>query len=163
MNKTQLIAALAGHFDGNKKAAQHALESVLDTVTREVTKGEKVAITGFGAFEKVIRPARMVRNPQTGDRMRAKKKAVPKFRPGADLKAVVAGDKKLPKATTTRTAARTSTARQSSTAKKSPAKKTPAKQTASKSTPAAEKAASKSASKSAAKSSSARKTATKRS
>ena len=37
---------------GNKKAAQHALESVIDTITREVAKGNKVAITGFGSFEK---------------------------------------------------------------------------------------------------------------
>ena len=42
MNKSQLIEALSTHFDGNKKAASHALESVLDTITREVAKGEKV-------------------------------------------------------------------------------------------------------------------------
>ncbi len=100
MNKSQLIEALSNRFEGNKKAAQHALESVLDTITREVSKGEKVAITGFGAFEKAIRPSRMVRNPRTGERTRAKKTAVPKFRPGADLKAVVSGAKKLPKVST---------------------------------------------------------------
>ena len=95
MNKSQLIEALSKHYEGNKKAAQHALESVLETITREVAKGEKVAITGFGAFEKTIRPARMVRNPRTGERTRAKKTAVPKFRAGAELKAVVSGAKKL--------------------------------------------------------------------
>src|SRR4051794_10145238 len=96
VNKSQLIDALSRHYEGNKKAASHALESVLDTITREVAKGEKVAITGFGAFEKAIRPARMVRNPRTGERTRAKKTAVPKFRAGAELKAVVSGAKSLP-------------------------------------------------------------------
>ena len=79
MNKTQLIDTLAARYEGNRKAAQHALESVLDTITREVAKGEKVAITGFGSFEKRVRDARWVRNPRTGERIKAKKTAVPKF------------------------------------------------------------------------------------
>src|SRR6187551_1080776 len=99
LNKSQLIEALSNHFEGNKKAASHALESVLDTITREVAKGEKVAITGFGSFEKRVREARWVRNPRTGARIKAKKTAVPKFTAGADLKAVVSGAKKLPKLT----------------------------------------------------------------
>jgi len=97
VNKSQLIDALAARYEGNRKAAQHALESVLDTITREVAKGEKVAITGFGSFEKRVREARWVRNPRTGDRIKAKKTAIPKFTAGADLKAVVSGAKKLPK------------------------------------------------------------------
>ncbi|WP_147095076.1 HU family DNA-binding protein, partial [Nocardioides psychrotolerans] len=99
MNKSQLIDALATRYEGNRKQAAHALESVLDTITREVAKGEKVAITGFGSFEKRIREARWVRNPQTGARIKAKKTAVPKFSAGADLKNVVSGAKKLPKLT----------------------------------------------------------------
>ena len=102
MNKSQLIDALAARYEGNRKAAAHALESVLDTITREVAKGEKVAITGFGSFEKRVREARWVRNPRTGERMKAKKTAVPKFTAGADLKAVVSGAKKLPKLTARR-------------------------------------------------------------
>src|SRR4051794_25939272 len=96
VNKNQLIDALAARYDGNKRAARHALESVLDTITREVAKGEKVAITGFGSFEKRVRSARMVRNPQTGERIKAKATTVPKFTAGQDLKNVVSGAKKLP-------------------------------------------------------------------
>ena len=99
MNKSQLIDTLAARFEGNRKAAAHALDSVLDTITREVARGEKVAITGFGSFEKKVRDARWVRNPSTGQRMKAKKKAVPNFKPGAQLKDVVSGAKKLPKLT----------------------------------------------------------------
>src|SRR3954470_10758518 len=99
VNKSQFIDALAARYEGNRKAASHALDSVLDTITREVAKGEKVAITGFGSFEKRVRDARWVRNPQTGERIKAKKKAVPKFTAGADLKNVVSGAKKLPKLT----------------------------------------------------------------
>ena len=175
MNKSQLIEALSTHFDGNKKAASHALESVLDTITREVAKGEKVAITGFGAFERAVRPARMVRNPRTGERTQAKKTAVPKFRAGAELKAVVSGAKKLPavavaaakstaKKTTTASAAKKATAKKTTTkkaAKKSPAKKTAAKKSAAKKTTAKKAPAKKTAAKRAAKKTTAKKAAKK--
>ena len=137
VNKSQLIDTLAARFEGNKKAASHALESVLDTITREVAKGEKVAITGFGSFEKRVRDARWVRNPRTGERIKAKKTAIPKFNAGADLKAVVSGAKKLPKLTLS--AAATATA----TAKKTTAKAVPAKKVAAKKAPAKTAAAKK--------------------
>jgi DNA-binding protein HU-beta len=146
VNKSQLVEALAVHFDGNRRQAQHALESVIDTVQRELTKkGGKVAITGFGAFEAIERGARIVRNPRTGETKRAKKTTVPKFRAGAELKAVVSGAKKLPKlvvpkpaATATKAAApakKAAPAKAAATktvAKKAPAKKAPAKTVAKK-------------------------------
>jgi DNA-binding protein HU-beta len=97
VNKAQLIDELSTRFEGNRKEAQRALEAVLDVVTRAVAKGEKVAITGFGAFEKVDRAARTARNPATGESVKVKKTSVPKFRPGAELKAIVSGAKKLPR------------------------------------------------------------------
>ena len=172
MNKTQLIDALAARYEGNRKAASHALESVLDTITREVAKGEKVAITGFGSFEKRVREARWVRNPQTGDRIKAKKTSVPKFTAGAELKNVVSGAKKLPKLTlaaagpAAKKAAApakkaAAAAKKAAPAKKSTAKKSaPAKKsTAKKSAPAKKAAPAKSA---AAKKAPAKKTAAKK-
>jgi DNA-binding protein HU-beta len=126
VNKSQLIDTLAARYEGNRKQAAHALEAVIDTITREVAKGEKVAITGFGSFEKRVRDARWVRNPRTGERLKAKKTAVPKFNAGADLKAVVSGAKKLPKLTLS---AATSTARAATGTTKAPAKKTAATST----------------------------------
>lgn len=140
MNKSQFIDSLAGRFEGNRKAAAHALDAVLDTITREVAKGEKVAITGFGSFEKRIRESRMVRNPQTGAKIRAKKKAVPKFTPGADLKNVISGAKKLPKLVTPKSAAKKAAPAKAAATKAAPAKKAttkkaaPAKATAKKAT-----------------------------
>ena len=60
-----------------------------------MAKGEKVAITGFGIFEKVERAARTARNPATGASVKVKKTSVPKFRPGTHLKGVVSGATKL--------------------------------------------------------------------
>lgn len=127
MNKAQLIDELAGQFDGNRRAAQNALEAVIGTVTRQVAKGEPVAITGFGKFERRIRPAGKARNPQTGAVVKTKKKSVPKFTPGAEFKAVVNGEKKLP--APAKKAAAKKTTKKAAPAKKTTAKKAPAKRT----------------------------------
>jgi DNA-binding protein HU-beta len=156
VNKAQLIDRLSGQL-GSKKAATDAVEAVVDTITRAVASGEKVAITGFGAFERVARPARTGRNPRTGEAVKIKKTTVPKFKPGQGFKDVVSGAKKLPKAavavaksatgtttakktTTKKTAAKkttaTKTAAKKTAAKKAPAKKAPAKKAAAKKTTA---------------------------
>jgi DNA-binding protein HU-beta len=154
VNKAQLIEALSAHYDGSKTEAAKALNAVVQTITYKTAAGEKVSITGFGVFEKVHRSARMVRNPRTGERKRAKATAVPRFRAGTDLKAYVSGAKKVPKATTKKAAAAKtaakaapakSTATRSAAAKapaaKAPAaKKTAAKAPAKKATTAAKKA-----------------------
>ncbi|MDX6375312.1 MAG: DNA-binding protein HU-beta, partial [Nocardioidaceae bacterium] len=161
MNKNQLIEALAARYDGNKRAARHALESVLDTITREVAKGEKVAITGFGSFEKRVRNARMVRNPRTGERIKAKAKQVPKFTAGQDLKNIVSGVKKLPKLTLEAAAPVVRVAAAAAPAKKTTTKKTAKK--AAKKAPAKKAAAKKSTAKKAAKKAPAKKAPAKKS
>lgn len=141
MNKAELIEALAAQFDGSKAQAAKALSAVTDTIMHTTARGEKVSITGFGVFESVRRPARMVRNPRTGERKRAKATSVPKFRAGSELKAYVNGEKKPPRLTTRKAAASTATktAATKSTASKAtaPAKKTTANKTAAKKTTAA--------------------------
>ena len=96
MNKGQLIEALEGRL-GGKKAAADAVEAILDVIIREVAKGGKVGITGFGTFEKVVRAARTGRNPRTGASVKIKKTAVPKFKAGTKFRKVVADPRQLPK------------------------------------------------------------------
>jgi DNA-binding protein HU-beta len=116
MNKAELIEALSVHFDGSKTEAAKALDAVVSTITYKTAAGEKVSITGFGVFEKVHRSERMVRNPRTGERKKAEATAVPRFRAGTDLKAYVAGEKKVP-----------STPARPSSTKASPGKRSAAK------------------------------------
>jgi DNA-binding protein HU-beta len=94
MNKRDLIDAISNRM-GDKKTATEALNAVIDTIQVAVAKGDKVAITGFGVFEKSVRPARTARNPATGAAIKVPKTSVPKFRAGADFKALVNGDKKI--------------------------------------------------------------------
>jgi DNA-binding protein HU-beta len=93
MNKRDLIDAISGQL-GSKSAATDAVNAMLDTIQSAVAKGDKVAITGFGVFEKSERPARTARNPATGATIKVPASSVPKFRAGADFKAVVNGEKK---------------------------------------------------------------------
>jgi DNA-binding protein HU-beta len=95
MNKRDLIDEISNRM-GDKKTATEALNAVLDTIQIAVAKGDKVAITGFGVFEKSVRPARTARNPATGAAIKVPKTSVPKFRAGADFKALVNGEKKVP-------------------------------------------------------------------
>jgi len=94
VNKAELIEAVASRLDGSKKAAADALEAFIDTVAAAVAKGDKVSITGFGTFSKADRPARTGRNPQTGAAVKIKATSVPKFKAGAEFKAIVSGKKK---------------------------------------------------------------------
>jgi Bacterial nucleoid DNA-binding protein len=96
VNKAQLVEAIADKMGGRQQAAD-AVDAVLDAIVRAVVAGDRVSVTGFGSFEKVERPARYARNPQTGERVRVKKTSVPRFRAGQGFKDLVSGTKKLPK------------------------------------------------------------------
>lgn len=152
VNKAQLVEAIQDKLGGRQQAAD-AVDVVLDAIVRAVCSGDRVSVTGFGSFEKVDRPARYARNPQTGERVRVKKTSVPRFRAGQGFKDLVSGTKKLPKndvavkkapkgslsggtstkkAATKKAAAKKAAAKRTaakSTAKKTTAKKTTAKKT----------------------------------
>ncbi|MGW7544153.1 HU family DNA-binding protein [Streptomyces sp. NPDC054770] len=129
MNKAQLVEAIADKMGGRQQAAE-AVDHVLDAIVRAVVAGERVSVTGFGSFEKVDRPARYARNPQTGERVRVKKTSVPRFRAGQGFKDLVSGSKKLPRGgeVAVKKAPKGSlTGGASATVKKAVAKKTTAK------------------------------------
>ncbi|MGW3268110.1 HU family DNA-binding protein [Streptomyces sp. NPDC001056] len=138
MNKAQLVEAIADKVGGRQQAAE-AVDHVLDAIVRAVVAGERVSVTGFGSFEKVDRPARYARNPQTGERVRVKKTSVPRFRAGQGFKDLVSGSKKLPRGgeVSVKKAPKGSlTGGAAATVKKAAAKKTTAKKAAAKKTTA---------------------------
>ncbi|WP_326825168.1 HU family DNA-binding protein [Streptosporangium sp. NBC_01639] len=88
MNKKELVDAIADRV-GDKKTATEAVNAVLDAIQKAVASGDKVSITGFGAFEMVHKPARTARNPSTGAEIKVAESWGPKFRPGSDFKELV--------------------------------------------------------------------------
>jgi DNA-binding protein HU-beta len=136
VNKAQLIDKLSTQL-GSKKAATDAVDGVLEHITRSIAAGERVALTGFGVFEKVHRPARLGRNPRTGAAVKIKKTSVPKFKAGQSLKDVVSGVKKLQKAAApAKKAPAKKVVAKKAPAKKVVAKKAPAKKVVAKKAPA---------------------------
>ena len=95
MNKAQFIAALAPHFDNNKKEAARSVDIVFDTIIRTISKGEDVMINDFGKFKKVDRAARKGRNPFTGETIQIKASKKVRFLPAKSLKEVISGARKL--------------------------------------------------------------------
>jgi len=69
MTKTQLVAALAEQMDADKKSASAALDAMVNVITREVSNGGAVTLPGVGKIYCRERPARMVRNPATGEQI----------------------------------------------------------------------------------------------
>lgn len=94
MNKTQLIDAVAADSGLSKADSARAIESVIDTVTKTLKKGDEVSITGFGKFSVVKRAARAGVNPRTGEKVKIKASKAPKFTAGAGLKNAVHPKKK---------------------------------------------------------------------
>lgn len=70
MTKTQLVAALADEMGGDKKAANTALDAIVNVITNEVSGGGAVTLPGVGKIYCRERPERMVRNPATGEQIK---------------------------------------------------------------------------------------------
>ncbi len=69
LTKTQLVTALADKMDSDKKSATAALEAIVSVITDEVSGGGAVTLPGVGKIYCRERPARMVRNPATGEQI----------------------------------------------------------------------------------------------
>ena len=138
MNRRELVLALAERTDTDRRSADEMLSAFTDIITATVATGEPVAISGFAKFARVDRPARMGRNPQTGEAIKIKASrrvrvtALKAFK-DAVLTGKAAPAKKAPakKAAAAKKAPvkKAAPAKRAATAKKAPAKKAPAKKT----------------------------------
>ncbi len=152
MNKRELAKAVAVQADVELKTVISVIDGFTDVVTAVVAKGVPISIPGFAKFVKVDRPARMGRNPATGEaiRIKASKKAritpvkafkdavlapatAPKLVKGVyptnDAAVAAAGKSAAPAAAKApaRTAARKAPAKKASSARRAPARKTTAR------------------------------------
>lgn len=91
MNKTELIDALAAKCDLSKAAAGRAIDGLTEIISESLSKGDSVALIGFGTFSVGERAARTGRNPKTGAALKIAASKAPKFSAGAKLKAAVNG------------------------------------------------------------------------
>jgi len=85
MNKAQLIDAMAENAGLTKADAKKALDGFINATSGALSKGDRVALVGFGSFSISNRKARTGRNPQTGKEISIPAKNVVKFKAGAEL------------------------------------------------------------------------------
>ena len=87
MTRSDLIASLAARFPRlMAKDAEIAVKEILDAIGQSLTRGDRVEIRGFGSFDRNHRPARIGRNPKTGEKVQVAPKYVPHFRAGKEMR-----------------------------------------------------------------------------
>jgi DNA-binding protein HU-beta len=89
MNKAELINAIAESANISKTSAAQALDGTLEAIKTALSKGDQVALIGFGTFSVKERAERNGRNPKTGDPIKIAATKVPNFRAGKMLKDAV--------------------------------------------------------------------------
>jgi len=89
MNKAELIEAIAKEAGLTKADSKRALDAFINTTSKSLKSGDRVALIGFGSFSISKRAARKGRNPQTGKEINIPAKKVVKFKAGNDLAEMV--------------------------------------------------------------------------
>lgn len=85
MTKKEFIELYAEKSGFTKKDAERAVELFLDTVEDTLVEGNSITFVGWGKWEVQDRASRVVRNPQTKERMTIPGKKAVKFRVGKSL------------------------------------------------------------------------------
>lgn len=88
-NKDDLIQTLIRKTGLSKRQAAECLNTLLEEITKALSKGEEITLTGFGKFAVSQRKERMGINPKTGERIKIPARKAPVFKAGQTLKDAV--------------------------------------------------------------------------
>ena len=86
MNKLALVEAVHAVLGSTKVQAEQVVDTVFGSIVMTLKKGEEVSVAGFGKFVSKARPARMARNPKTGEQVKVAASNAPKFSAAKALK-----------------------------------------------------------------------------
>lgn len=89
MQKDDLIQALVRKIGLSKRQATDSFNVILEEISKALSKGEEVVLTGFGKFKVSQRKERMGINPKTKEKIKIPARKAPVFRPGRTLKDAV--------------------------------------------------------------------------
>jgi len=89
MTKEGLIEEIVKISGLSKKDSSVAVNGVFETITKTLSRGDEVTITGFGSFRVAKRAARAGVNPKTGEKIQIAASIKPKFKAGKALKEAV--------------------------------------------------------------------------
>lgn len=91
MNKSDLVATVAELSGLTKGDSDKAVDGVFAAITAALKSGDDVRLVGFGSFSVSARPARVGKNPRTGEKLTIAACKAPKFSAGKVLKDAVNG------------------------------------------------------------------------
>ncbi len=86
MKKNEIISALVDSTGLSKTDVEKVYNATFELIKEEVSKGNKVSISGFGTFDISERGEREGRNPATGETITIKASKSVKFKAGKELK-----------------------------------------------------------------------------
>ena len=86
---SKLAAELSEKHEMSKKAAGELLGDFVDLLVKHLKKGNKVRVTGLGIFQVKKRPARLGRNPATGEQIKIKASKKLAFRAAKEVKEAI--------------------------------------------------------------------------
>jgi len=91
ISQKQMAAELADAHELERRDAEALLSGMVEMLVAHLRKGDRLRLTGLGILQVRDSPARMGRNPATGEQIQiaAKRKIV--FRPATDLKEALIG------------------------------------------------------------------------
>ena len=84
-----IAAGLAERHDLSKRQAEAVLGDLVAATTQHLKKGNKIRLSGLGILQVRARPARMGRNPATGEAIKIKASKKIAFRAAKELKEAV--------------------------------------------------------------------------
>jgi len=93
MNKSELIESLAQDINVPHREAAAITNTVIETMTEALARGESIEIRGFGSFVIKHYESYEGRNPKTGKKIKVKPKKLPFFKVGKDLREQVNANK----------------------------------------------------------------------
>jgi DNA-binding protein HU-beta len=85
----QLADTLSDSHELPKKQVLSMLEDMVGAITKHLKRGARIRIGGLGILQVRKRPARMGRNPATGQPIKIKASKKVAFRPAKELKEAV--------------------------------------------------------------------------
>lgn len=86
MNKSELVEALAQRKDLTYKKSEEIVNIIFDSMSKELSRGGRIEIRGFGSFMIKDYKAYMGRNPKTGEVIEVRPKRLPFFKVGKELR-----------------------------------------------------------------------------
>ena len=86
MNKADLIAALAERTGKTKTEIGQLIDTLGEVIFEALQRHDEVSLPGVGKFAAAHRQARMVRNPQTGEKSESPAHYAPVFKPATALR-----------------------------------------------------------------------------